>query len=110
MPVSGRTHDETTRDGTPLFIIRTRNEEFEGYRYNVRFTNGEGRTKHQLKAKLFAETHGYEVILHEDMPHNILGINDHSSEEVYNEDLDDEDGGYSVQDEIKEEEYEVATV
>lgn len=67
MPISRRRHTERTPDGEPLYIIETPNEDYEGRRSAVRFFNGVGKTKYADKAKMFSDSLGYTVKIHEDV-------------------------------------------
>ena len=66
MPIARRRHTERTPEGEPLYIIETPNEEFEGRRNAVRFFGGIGKTKYPEKAKLFSDSLGYTVRIHEE--------------------------------------------
>ena len=67
MPIARRRHTERTPEGEPLYIIETPNEEYEGRRSAVRFFRGVGKTKYAEKAKMFSDSLGYTVRIHEDV-------------------------------------------
>lgn len=70
MPVLDGRHELKTRDGKPIFVIRTPNP-ITRTLLGVRFIDGEGYTQFESKAKRFIEDFGYDCIL----PKGHKGIN-----------------------------------
>ena len=63
MPIASYRHNlAKSEDGRDWFIVRTPRQVSRTI-MNVRFTDGEGRTKFEEKAKAFDEEFGYEIIL-----------------------------------------------
>lgn len=88
MPVLSYTHDEpVSRNGKPVFKIQVPNTYFTGKRKGVPFFEGVGRTESPRRAKFFAETMGYDVIL----PTGYKGKFDFASADVvkHEDDMDE---------------------
>ena len=118
MPISKKTHTQTTPDGEPLYIVETRlfndipekgkkkgdlNDEFDGTRAKIRFRNGIGKTKSEEKAKFFSETLGYMIKLHEDVKSWIEAPDGVAPSTAT---FEPEDDNYYTEDEETEEDYE----
>lgn len=59
MPIAPYRHEE----GPEWYIVQTANKAWSGKRLGVAFVEGEGWTDDREKAREFAETYGYTVIL-----------------------------------------------